>query len=334
MWIAKPIDSLTEAEKKKWIQTQQKFELAGIDFPFSQTLTWAQGIRSLLKPVFLVFSLEEGVGGIVYIHDLNSKKIQFECINGPMIHWHDPQQVMRQLATFAMAVSKLDRNFGSLMIKPRWLKSQSATFMKNLAIAPFEVTEAATLQLPVFSDERCQWDLLSPRLRRTLKNSKKFQITKTIEKMTSKNLEEFFIKMEKFSKSKNFEIPPFQWFQALTQENSASRDEGILFRMISSQVEQDEAHRAEASLLMATLRNKAYYLFGNQITNARAALSPSSLVQWEALSFCRENQIHSYDLNGYVDEVSKEHSYAGVCQFKGQMGGTLIQYQVPEFRIA
>src|SRR5690606_29755863 len=95
---------------------------------------------------FLVFSPDEQVGGIVFsTQDPTLRGIRYECVNGPHLDWDHPQLCPRQLATFAMAVSKLSGSFQSLSIRPRWEQRHTANRLRILPISPFNQTHAATL---------------------------------------------------------------------------------------------------------------------------------------------------------------------------------------------
>src|SRR4051812_33267247 len=101
MWIVKPVLSLSESEKAAW---------AGIavNLPLAQNLNWARAIEAVSGKTFLAYSPDEEVGGMVFCAAHSSgNALQFECINGPWLHWDNPQAAPRQLATFAIAVSRI-----------------------------------------------------------------------------------------------------------------------------------------------------------------------------------------------------------------------------------
>ncbi|MEO5969717.1 MAG: hypothetical protein ABIQ95_07290, partial [Bdellovibrionia bacterium] len=114
MWIAKPIAQLSENEQIQWEKISER--------PLSQTLAWARAINAVSGKAYLVFSPEEKVGGIIFgmpvTSNSNDERIRFECINGPLLNWDNSEMAPRQLATFALATSKLEPNFHSLSLRP------------------------------------------------------------------------------------------------------------------------------------------------------------------------------------------------------------------------
>src|SRR4051794_445963 len=177
MWVAKSIEALTDTERDAW----QKME---VGLPLAQGLCWARATQAVSGRVFLVFSPDEKVGGIVYtVPKAGQRNLHFQCVNGPYFNWDDPHSAPRQLATFAMAVSKLDKQFGSLSIKPRWEADQTDQRLKLLPISIFSETQAATLIIPIQPSREEQIRAFTPRLRRTLSLAWRNQIETKWEKL-------------------------------------------------------------------------------------------------------------------------------------------------------
>src|SRR6185312_2376313 len=150
---------------------------------------------------------------------------QYECINGPFLEWDRPDLAPRQLATFAMAVSKLNPSFQSLVLKPRWLPGD---LERRLSWLPIEVSHrsaAATWKVPIQPTQERQFELLTPRMRRTLRIGWKNQIQTKWEKLSQNSLRLFIPRMSSFAKAHQFTIPEISWFQTLMLDHPHSSTE-------------------------------------------------------------------------------------------------------------
>jgi hypothetical protein len=324
MWIAKPIEALSAAEKQAWCVIARQFA------PLSQTLAWAEGMRAVGARPCLVFSPEEKVGGIVFRLTEPSGRVSIECVNGPVLNW-DESSAVRQLATFAMAVSKLDTAMGSMSLKPRWKKTQVNCRLARLPIAPVALHESATMLIPIQKTLEEQVGLFEPRLRRTLNKNRPCVTELNWIPADQNELARFVPLMAEYGAKKGFSVPPLSWFYAVRADQR--------WFLSQARVVDSAGKSAEAELLIA-IREKqagpeAHYLFGREQRSdgAPAWMSASALAQEQVLAHCIRSQIASYDLNGYQVAASKEHPYFGVCQFKEQFGGAVLEYVNPEFRI-
>jgi hypothetical protein len=331
MWIAKPITLLSENEQIQWEQIPGR--------PLSQTLAWARAINAISGKAYLVFSPEEKVGGIVFgipvSSCFNEEKIRFECINGPLLSWDNPEMAPRQLATFALATSKLEPNFHSLSLRPRWTDN---CVRKRLSILPIEAAEqssADTLILKLKPSKEEQFKALSHRMQRTLSRSWKSSIQTKWEKLSSSLLRQFVPKIITFSSTHGFAIPPLDWFQALTQEPKIQSSLTPCFWLVTSEKQEKCITQALTQILICQMGNEAHYLFGheNRLPGLPSAISTSAAAHWEAITQCARMGIETYDFNGYMKESQPEDPYFGVCEFKRQFAGEIIRYVVPEFRI-
>ncbi len=328
MWIAKPIRALTLSEKEVWHQIERQL-------PLAQSLSWAYATEAVSGRAFLVLSTEEKVGGIVFTSQRQGdSQIHFDCVNGPYLHWDAPDMMPRQLATFAMAVSKLDRNFASLALSPRWEALEAKERFDRLPIPIHSETQSSTLVIPILSSAMEQFKRLSPRLRRTITTGRKAHLETKWEKLTPSVIHEFVPSLNQFGMRKGFSVPPISWFEALIQEGNHPSN-SVEFWLGTSHHSDLNGQGIETKILVSFIGNRAHYLFGyeNRSPNFRSALSTSAAIHWEALNQCRKRNILTYDLNGYVQNVSHSHPYFGVCKFKEQFAGNLIQYRIPKLVI-
>lgn len=326
MWIAKPIAQLSEAEQIQWEQIPER--------PLSQTLAWARAIDAISGLTYLVFSPDEEVGGIVFGIP-NDGKIQFECINGPVLNWDNSSDAPRQLATFALATSKLNPHFHSLVLRPRWTDRNAVNRLGNLPIEAAVQTSAATLVLQLKPSKEEQLRGLSYRMQRTLASSWKDAVTTKWERLSLPLLKQFVPPLTAFGKSHGFVTPPLEWFQALTQDSKIQTPHTPSFWLITSEKQTEGRTQARTQILIGKKGDEAYYLFGHEdrLPELRSAVSTSATAHWEAIAQCARMGTRSYDFNGYICEPQPEDPYFGVCQFKKQFAGEIIRYIVPEFRI-
>ncbi len=332
MWIAKPISTLSTEERRVWHEIE-------VQLPLAQSLSWAQAAEVVSGQCFLVFSPDERVGGIVFCaSNLMNLGMKFECINGPFLHWDHPHDVTRQLATFAMAVSKLNPKFISLSMKPRWEEDQYEGRLKHLPFPVFSESQAATLEIPICETEVQQWGCLSHRIKRTLSYAKKEGIETQWEKLSMDVLPSFVKNLTQFGSHKGFTVPPLSWFQSFTQSQLIGSQH--LSFWLSSAVKKRsslflEEPVLESKILICFMGHRAHYLFGYEKRDSvcQARLSTSAAAHWEAINQSRKNGIQVYDLNGYLVNAPVSHSYYGVCKFKEQFSGQVVQYKIPEILI-
>lgn len=343
MWIAKPVSALKSDERRSWIFACRAQRERGIDVPLAQALTWARAAGQASAGSFLVFSPEEGVGGIVLAGEIPGGGVRFECINGPLLDWDRPESAKRQLATFAMAVSKLDRRFRSLVLRPRWMEAQAQARLLGLPIQPYSLERAATLRIAVAITDEEQLAGFRPRLRRSLRRTERQLKGVSVTPLAPKDLRiaGWIGRMEEFSFSRGFSVPPQGWFETLLSDPELQKEEGLSFWMAFAEVGPADGHASAIAEHFLCLRDgsdqknrEAHFLFGcERRLPGFSDLSPGALAHMEALRQLRRSGVRYYDLNGYVPGASPDHPYAGVNAFKEQFGGELIQYEIPEFRI-
>ena len=323
MWIAKPLNALNDQEIIAW-QALEPY------LPLAQTLAWGRAIQAVAGQVFLIFNPEEKVGGLVFVGSEN--RDHFECVNGPHLHWDNAEAIPRQLATFAMAVSRLNPKFKSLSLRPRWVQGEGEERVPLLPIPLFKQTQAATWIVPLQNSSDAQFQFLSRRLQRTLKLTQKAGVEVFWEKVTLDRLAPFVNGLRKFGASHYFTVPPQTWFNALTQTASLP---GLGFWLATAQKKISDSTVAFSQLLVCIHGDTAHYLFGyeQRPVELKSSISTSAAAHWEALERCREAGLKKYDLNGYILDVQPDNPYYGVCQFKAQFSGHAICYDVPEFLI-
>lgn len=321
MWIAKPIQKLTASEIQSWQALEP-------ELPLAQTLSWANAIEAVQGTCFLIFNPEEKAGGIVFTPGTS----QFECINGPHLDWDQAQIATRQLATFTMAVSKLNSGFQSLKIKPRWESHLTSQRIRELSISPHSYSQAATLLLPILESDEQQYQSFHPRLRRTLQQNLKLGVVTQHLIPASEPLQNFVETLTQYGRNKGFTVPPLKWFKALILGKTPSH---LRFLLGTATLKEAGQIQSESLNLTVIQGDTAHYLFGCETRKPglRSAVSTSAVLHWETLRYCRTAGIASYDLNGYLPDASPEHSYHGVSRFKEQFAGRVIQYDVPEFII-
>jgi hypothetical protein len=330
MWIAKALQHLSGAERAAWIKIQdscsQNFN-SGI--PLSQTLAWGDAITALGGQAFLVFSPDEGVGGLVHAVDRG-----FECINGPYLHWDQRSQIARQFATFAMAMAKLASDFSFLRIQPRWSQSLLKSRLESIPISPREVFQASTLQLTVHENETERLAAVSPRLRRSLSVARRVQVKVSSQDADRGSLADFASRMKVFGQSKGFYVPDEAWLQGLALPDGQAPRENLRFLITEAQ-----ADGAQTKLLTciqkSSMGSSAHYLFGydQREEGAKSSVSTAAVAHFHVLERCAALGIATYDLNGFANPDAVEHPYSGVSRFKSQFRGQVIDYASPQFWI-
>ncbi len=315
MWIAKPLSALSTQELANWTEVYQTRSA-----PIAQSVDWASAIQSTGARVFLVFNPEERAGGVLFQIDKS-----LECINGPLLDWQDPQKCMRQFAGFSVAASRLQSRASQIILQPRWSAENSLSWLSNISIEPHSSAAASTMVLNP-SDEQ---EGFSSRLKRTLKVAEKSGISFQWKKIESdSDLGEFPEKLSAFGKARHFFVPRRRWFAHLIKGPT------LKYYLATADYSQDGAH-ARSEILVAISGREAHYLFGyeDRSPEVRAAISPSAWLHFQASLKVAELGCELYDFNGYIKGVANDDPYAGVCEFKKQFGGEILDYFSPRWII-
>lgn len=318
MWIAKPVAALSEAELRSF----------PVDVPLAQSLAWARAIESLGSKTYAIFDPGNGVGGIVY----ESSTGQFECVNGPILHWDDSTKIAAQLSTFVMAATKLSKNFRGLTLRPRWLESQLEERLSKLPIEATRIDRASTWIVPVAPTQEEQLAQSTERLRRTFRRAEaltRVRVESWDPSPVSEALDRFVEAVSQNGREKSFSVPPANWFRSLIESDQEN------FLSIRA-----ESFFSKTDLMVAIRGSAAHYLFGVTRRKADAPSSErasrdstSTIAHFKALEELRRLGIREYDLNGFVADVTPEHPYFGVAQYKKQFGGSPVDYVQAVFEI-
>ncbi len=349
MWIAKPISQLSDVELRQWIHVCTWQRRQGAEVPLAQTLTWNQAAQAVGVEAYVVFSDQENVGGIVLRTQTDDEVGRFECVNGPLLDWHRNDQVPRQLATFATAVSRLLPGFESLTLRPRWRRGQLEARLAGVPIEVSRLDRAATLVIdlvgPNDSGSAASWeDRITPRLRRTLASSadaffeSRFGAVSAV--VTPDFAPLFGERLRRFGREHGFTAPVSGWLEKLLEVSWIPLAEGVRFFRSAASVGEGAV---QAEILVAIHGDEAHYLFGweERGEGARGAWSAQALAHLEAIRWCAREGLGLYDFNGYVvpedrgstGTADEAHPYARVAEFKEQWGGRVIRYEIPEIVI-
>ncbi|MFL5814294.1 MAG: peptidoglycan bridge formation glycyltransferase FemA/FemB family protein [Bdellovibrionia bacterium] len=295
----------------------------------SQTLAWGDAIAALGGQAYLVFSPDEGVGGLVHSVDGG-----LECINGPYLHWDQRSQIARQFATFAMAMAKLESSFSFLRIQPRWSQSLLETRLGSLPISPKEVFRASTLQMKVHESESERLAAVTPRLRRSLSVARRAPVKVRSQDADPRSLAEFASQMKVFGQSKGFYVPDAAWLHGLAIPDGQAPREDLRFIITEAQAD-GALTQLLTCIQKSAVGSSAHYLFGydQREEGARASVSTAAVAHFHVLERCASLGIETYDLNGFTNPDDAEHSYSGVSRFKSQFRGQVIDYASPQFWI-
>jgi hypothetical protein len=325
MWISKPLAALSGDERRAWRASQERASAQGLPIPLAQTLSWARAGEALGARAFAVFSPDEGVGGLVH----STVAGLYEATNGPILDWGRPDQAPRQLATFAMAVSRLAPGFRELVFRPRWPEERRAEWMRGLPVEEAAFSRAATLQLPVEASDELQAARSAPRLRRTLEMSRKRGVELRWD-VTS--VEEFALGLARAGRQKGYYVPPPAFLKALSAPGL-----DLELRILEARSSGMPGRPCLTRLALCLCAGIGYYLFGydERDESVSSSLSTAVCAHFEALRLLRTRAIPLYDLNGFTDpDESPSHAYAGVSRFKAQFGGRIVRYHCPEFRVS
>ncbi len=86
-----------------------------------------------------------------------------------------------------------------------------------------------------------------------------------------------------------------------------------------------------AGLIGVMWNGRGIYYYGASSHGHRSLMAPS-LLQWEAMRFCKTRGCTTYDLFGIAPPDGQDHHLGGVTDFKRKLGGSVVTYP-PEHRL-
>lgn len=316
MWIAKPLRSLSQDEIKLYSKISQKKEC-----PLSQTLTWARAIESQGAEVIVAFNPELQIGGLGFV-----QQDQIEIINGPIINT-ESKNLQQEIATFVYALTQARKNLKKILLKPRFPKNISAELIKKINFPVEKIEEAAT---KILIPQKIE-DFLansSSKFRSEYKHIVEHNPQVTSTHMNNDELDGFYQAQSDFYKTRNIYCPAIDWFKALMIDNPYTDLENIKFTLFKATLDS----QISTQLLICSHGEKAYYLFGNEKRTGDAPnISLNLVAQIYALEKSFQNNIKTYDFNGYIVNCETTDVYYGVNQFKKKFEGEVLEYASPEF---
>lgn len=327
-------------EHQAWLKSLRRWSPSPTEsVAIAQTPEWGRAIRAVGGFAYAVFSPEEGAGGLVFSTDRRA----FECVNGPWLSWDESGSAPRQLATFAMAVSRLSPTFSSLTLRPRWAPEHLERRLSHLPIQPLRTDRAATWIVPIAKNADEQLQNFSGRLRRTLRKTEARVRTSWhpfSHAGSPEELRSVLPRLHEFGRKRGFTVPELPWFEGLTRSEELLRFYLCSAELVSERTEVRERLRTDLLIVAesdsGTGRRRAHYLFGSdQGTKHRpsASVSTAAAAQLRALDELRGLGVQDYDLNGFAEGLEPDDPYYGVCRFKEQFGGAVERYVQPIFRI-
>lgn len=316
MWIAKPLLSLTKDEIIAYSKISNRS-----DCPLSQTLTWANAVQSQGSEIIVAFNPELNIGGFGFIY-----QNQIEVINGPILNLDNPK-LQEDVATFVYALSKAKKGIQKVILKPRFDKNKTDELIQKIGFPVNKVEWAATKRL----FPKTITDLIkntNSKFRSEYNQIMSHQPQIHSQIVDEKNLKIFFEEHKLFLESKRIFCPSENWFKKLMLENQYQEEEKIKFILFTANLDE----KIKTNLLICYQGNKAYYLFGNEKRVEGAPnISLNLATQVYALEKAYEENIKTYDFNGFVVDCASDDVYYGVNQFKKKFSGEVLEYATPEF---
>lgn len=320
MWTIRSFQDLTEQDLKAWNSLTERHLREGTDVPLAQRLSWGAAMSGLGIPVMLVYDPDQGIGGLLFSIDGN-----LECVNGPLIHWHDAALAHPELGEFVFHARTCLEGEGDLIIHPRWSKAEENTHFSHLVDQPEEVHYAATLCVPIQETEALQLKHYKPRLKRSLSQNLKENPITEVRKITPENLTDLVSALKSGARESVY-LPPLPWFLALIQNETQDAIEWIW-------IKSSLGPSAETNLMVGYTSTTAYFLFGSdqRTEQTPAWVSTARIAHHTAINEARSRNILYYDFNGFKENTTESDPYHRVNQFKKDWGGQVIAYSAPKF---
>ncbi len=298
------------------------------DVPLAQTLAWARAAKSMGAECLWVSSTADQASGLV--HAPPGEAGTLHCQNGPLLAWEEPKKAIQQFAYFAQTTARdwhalYRQRPHTLRLRPRIPKPFWDTGVFETFPIPYAGVEfASTLRKIIPESDISLQQSFSPRLQRTLRHcfTEELQTDWTAVHAIS-DLKLYTESLRLFSRRKSFIVPPWEWFESLSQEKQSM--------LYLAQVRYQGSSARAWIWIQGT---EAHFLFGERTGPAlpgRMALGAA--VQLVALQGARSQGALLYDFNGFQPEAGGLPAYASVSDFKSQFGGDVVDYAIPEFVI-
>lgn len=319
LWIAKPVESLSNDEMETWTRIPLPDTLAP-----SQTPSWGFASRTLAVSSIMVFSPDRRVSALFTVDGDRA-----ECVNGPVFDETLIQTSQDLNERISMAVHALLRcapQVKEVCLRPRLKDQGLARFLDLLAFPVDGVERTATLEIHLSAAEDASFfQTLPSRIRHEINRCRHAGCEAEIVD-GARGLSPFWNKLGAFYQQKGLWLPPEHWARALI-DGPRSRCRIVRVRHIASE--------SVCEILNFDAGSRTFNLFAyNDRTPLCPNLSLNILAQWEAMCQSRRMGMQTYDLNGILhpDESTPDTAYLGVDRHKRKFKGHEVRYSNPVIR--
>jgi len=268
------------------------------------------------------FQLQKNAGGNVNLFSLKEDDFIFSLYlknklplkqkwlyfsRGPALKSSNLDEKKRLLEKFVREIKK--ENFVYAQIEFPFRKGE-VEIPGELRKAKKEINPATTLKINLLKTEEEILSQMKAKGRYNIRLSSR----KGVEIKQSDDIDAFYHILKTTKKRDDFGIHPKSYYQKMLE---------FLDAKLFLAYHKDDVL---AGAILVFHEKAAIYYYGASSNSHRNLMAPY-LLQWEMMRYAKKRGCENYDFLGIAPENSKNHSLAGVTEFKKKFGGEIFEYE-------
>lgn len=297
--------------KEAWEHLVQQSPYSG----FMQSFFWSEFKRNTNWSTFKIGLIdnEQLVGGASILkYDFSENKNFLYIPEGPVLDYSSPKAELY----FHAIMSEIDKiadfegaqNTSHMRINPR-LKDLP-NFFEKFTKAPVDMEPRLTVMVDLSATKEAMLARMKPKGRYNIKIAEKAGVT--VRQASSDDDLKSFLKLYNETCERNdLEGQNIEYFEKLIDVLQSSHQGNIFLA--------EHQHDILAAALVITYGNRSSYFFGASTSLKKEKMAPYKL-HWEAIKYAKSQNSKWYDFWGVSATEDKDHSWAGISQFKRKFG--------------
>lgn len=263
---------------------------------------WADFQKAIGRQVWLLQT--ENTSALVVKHRLPKGLSWLEAPRGPLF---EDEKGFSEIITKIIGIGQKEK---SIFIRFSPYEKMKIVNCK-LIISPFDHHPQTSLILDLSRSEDQILGQMKPKGRYNIKVAEKHGVTVR----PSEDVDQFYALLAKTGSRDGFGVHPKSYYQKML-ESMPGHTQLLLAEYQGKVI---------AGGIFVFLNDWGIYYYGASDNDYRNVMAPY-LIQWTAIKEAKQRGCRFYDFLGIAPENAKNHTWAGVTEFKKKFGGEVVNY--------